>query len=94
MLYRTGFLKDTPRGCNFYRIKYLPLFQYRNQLLKSLDERCINGEQINFDNENSQINNGEPKLILERKIFDLVILKFTCSSFYDINSILLKIYIR
>ncbi|XP_065368580.1 uncharacterized protein LOC135961041 isoform X2 [Calliphora vicina] len=46
LLHRSGFILNTPRGSNCYKIKYSTLFEFRNNKLKELDNKKINSDVI------------------------------------------------
>ena len=56
LLHRCGFLINTPRSSNFYRIKYIELFKFRNMKLKQMDDLRVNKHNLTQSGEENPLN--------------------------------------
>ncbi|TMW45576.1 hypothetical protein DOY81_009344 [Sarcophaga bullata] len=64
LLHRCGFLIDTPRGSNSYKIKNIELFKFRNIKLKRMDDLRVNKDNIAQSGEENLLNDERNTLIL------------------------------
>ncbi|KAM7345111.1 uncharacterized protein ACRADG_011556 isoform 4-T5 [Cochliomyia hominivorax] len=75
LLYRFGFLINTPRGSSFFKIRYFSLFEFRNNIFQKLDYLQKNADgYVNID-QNSQnlllnLNENKSNIFVEDYEFD------------------------